>query len=452
MNINDLNPNQYQVVSSPQLNVNNLPQGSYSKVNLPPSPLQEQQSPGFFGQIGQAFQGGIQQAKEGYSQAYNAQNPLQLLEGGTKLAAGAFNAAFSPAAPIFNPVSQGINKSADLIGSNPSVQKFAMSPAGQATARGAEDIGNLATVAQGVAGGMQAKEILPSLAESAKNNIQGGVEAIKASREAKAVAQENSKITDTISPKPTAKEARLAQSEGRFVEGRKPTLLRSGTEDTILPSKKTISASQTIQKNIPGASKMTPSDLYKAVDKNITDTATKLRPQMDATPIRPETIEKINTDWQALKKQQMADAPATEEANVLKRQNKFESLLQKSGAQNHGDLWDTAIKYDNSIPDSVKKANSMSPESLQLQKQEWLDNRQILSDAMGKSDIPEFKQMSDMYEAKNNLLSKTSVQDAAPSKLKQWIKDNPKKATAMAGLLGVEGAKILGFDIRDLIP
>lgn len=272
-------------------------------------------------------------------------------------------------------------------------------------------------------------------------------EGFQASREAKATQEATSKISETISPKATVKQAKIAQTEGRLVQGKEPTLFKAGTEDKILPSKKTLSASETIQKNIPGASKMKPAELYKAVDENISKTAKALRPEMEKTPIKPETIQKINDDWSALKKSQLAEAPANEEANVAKRQTKFESLLQKSGNQSHADLWDTAINYDNSIPDRVKQATSISDESLQLQKEEWLQNRQILSDAIEKSSKPEFKQMSDMYEAKNGILSKAKVEGAKISKVNQFLKSNPKIVAALGGATIYEIAKHLGIPL-----
>jgi hypothetical protein len=316
----------------------------------------------------------------------------------------------------------------------------------------AELTGQTVMGAADVMGGVGLLRKTPSLVKSGLSKADEAYQALKASRQVSTTKKATEKVTEMISPKATAREARLAQSQGRFVEGREPTLFRGGTEDVILPSSKTKSAAQTIVENIPNAQKMTPSELYRAVDNNIKETATKLRPQMEATPIKPQTIEKLNSDWEVIKKSQLADAPATEEANVIKRQLKFESLLKKSGSNNHADLWDTAVKYDDSIPESVKKANNLSPESLQLQKDEWLQNRQILSDAIEKNSRPEFKQMSDMYKAKNDLLSKTKVEGASPSKIKQWAKDNPKKATALTTILGLEGLKLLGIDIRDLLP
>lgn len=276
-------------------------------------------------------------------------------------------------------------------------------------------------------------------------------EGFQASREAKATADATDKITEMISPKATAKEAKLAQAQGRFVEGKPETFFKSSTPPKILPSKKTLSATDTIIKNIPEAPKMSPSQLYKAVDENITKTATDLRPEMAKTPIKPETVDKINNDWEALKKTQLSDAPATEEPNVIKRQGKFESLLRKSGSGTHADLWDTRIAYDDSIPEGVKKATSLSPESQQIQKEEWLQNRAILNDAindsahgMGKTSQNAFGKMSDMYEAKNGLLSQTKLDTGVtPSKLSQAYNSKPAKIIKKG--LGLLGAKEVLF-------
>jgi hypothetical protein len=267
------------------------------------------------------------------------------------------------------------------------------------------------------------------------------------------------KVTELISPNATAKEAKLALSEGRFVEGKPGGILKSGTPDKILPSEKTVSASQTIINKIPGAAKMSPAELFKAVDGNIIKTAEELKPVMKATPIKPETIQKINTDWEAVKQAQIAEAPATEELNVLKRQAKFEATLKKSGNASQNDLWETRIAYDNSIPDNVKRANILSPESLQIQKEEWLQNRAVLNDAMndlangmGETSRKAFKEMADLYNAKTGLLSKTKINAAELSKLRALIKQHPKMAAIIFGALGLEGAKILGIDVRNLLP
>lgn len=266
-------------------------------------------------------------------------------------------------------------------------------------------------------------------------------QAYTAGKEAKA----GDKILETISPKPTVKEARLAQSQGRLIQGKERTFFKAGTEDKIAPTEKLKQAKDIIIQRIPNATKLNPKQLYTAVDSEITNTATKLRPQMEATPIKPETIGKINTDWEKLKKIQLEAADATEEANVAKLQKQFEAKLQKSGSGNHADLWDTRIEYDNSIPKNVKEANAMSSESLQNKKEIWLQNRQILSDAindvehgMGELASKPFKEMSNLYEAKNNLLSKAKVDKAQVSKLKELVQKNPEVASLLKAGLGIE--------------
>jgi len=265
----------------------------------------------------------------------------------------------------------------------------------------------------------------------------GGVSGAIRGRPARVQQSASNKVTEMISPKATIREARLAQSQGRLVEGRKAGFFRGGTEDTILPSTKTQSATKTVLKNIPNARKMSPPELYKAIDKKITTTATKLRPKMKATLIKPETVEKIDRNWKELKQIQMSDAPATEEMNVLKRQSKFESFLKKSKAGTHEDLWDTRIEYDKSVPDAVKKANNMSSESLQLQKEEWLDNRRILSEAFEDSTKPEFKTMTDLYEARNGLMSNTKIQKGQPSTIRQIYDSKTGKVIRTVAKYGV---------------
>lgn len=99
------------------------------------------------GSISNAFSSGYQQAQQGQEQGTNASNPLQLLEGGTKLVAGAINAAAAPLAPIFAPIGAAVNAVADQVSNSKAVQGFAMGKGGDIASRVAEDVGNVATVA-----------------------------------------------------------------------------------------------------------------------------------------------------------------------------------------------------------------------------------------------------------------------------------------------------------------
>lgn len=99
-----------------------------------------------------AFKSGIDKTKTGYTQAQNAHNPLELIEGGLKQGAGVVEAATAPLAPVFKPLGDAINYVGDKIGDIPAVQRFANSKAGETTSRIAEDVADATTIAGAVAG------------------------------------------------------------------------------------------------------------------------------------------------------------------------------------------------------------------------------------------------------------------------------------------------------------
>lgn len=99
-----------------------------------------------------AFQSGVETSKRGYEQASNAKNVGDLFGGSLNFLGGAIGAAFSPLSGITKPISQAVNYTSDIIGNIPAVQKFATSPAGEATSAGVEAANNLNTVFGMVAG------------------------------------------------------------------------------------------------------------------------------------------------------------------------------------------------------------------------------------------------------------------------------------------------------------
>ncbi len=143
--------------------------------------------------ISSAFQGGVNQVKEGYNQAKNATNILQLLEGGTNLAAGAINTVLSPAAPVGAVINEvGVKPTSNLISDIPAVQKFAGSKAGEITNRAVTDVNNLNTVAGGVAGAME----LPKTISSIKDNVSNAIDKIQNPPPKPPAVLDESKITD----------------------------------------------------------------------------------------------------------------------------------------------------------------------------------------------------------------------------------------------------------------
>lgn len=119
-------------------------------------------------EIKDSFKAGIDQGKEGYEEAMNSGgNPLTAAEGAVKFGAGAVNAVFSPIAPLTKPIGEGIGKVSDLLGSIPAVQRFAQSNAGKTTARVADDVNNISTIAGAVAGTKGAPEVAAKVGEVA---------------------------------------------------------------------------------------------------------------------------------------------------------------------------------------------------------------------------------------------------------------------------------------------
>lgn len=263
------------------------------------------------------------------------------------------------------------------------------------------------------------------------------------------------KISDMISPKPTIAQAKQAMTEGRLFNGSDPTLLKAGSGPQIAASTQQAASAQTIGRLIPGADSMDEPTLYGALKDKISETAQTLKPQMEATPIKPETVSAVKDNWASLKKTQIEDALATDEPNVTKMQSNFQKFLNKSASGNMNDLWETAKGYDDSIKANVKAATDSSPHELQMAKDIWLQNRGILRDAindtangMGKTSQTAFKDMRDMYEGQNGLLSKAKATgEGAPSKLEQFGKTKTGKALKY-GAEAVVGGTILDKGLK----
>lgn len=129
------------------------------------------------GQIGAAAGAGINEIGQGFSQANTTSaNPINPLEAAGKIGAGAASVALSPLAPILNPtVGAATNAIADKVSDSPSLQSFALSPAGNMTSRVVGDVSNLDTIAGAVTGAddpaalaSQAKDAVDAITPAAK--------------------------------------------------------------------------------------------------------------------------------------------------------------------------------------------------------------------------------------------------------------------------------------------
>lgn len=263
-------------------------------------------------------------------------------------------------------------------------------------------------------------------------------------------------LQEKIAPKVDANAIKLALKEGRIMPGQDPTLLRDGTPDQILPSDVSTKATFTVAKQIPNVNDLSTPEIHAELGNKISETAKGLRPAMEATPVSENTVTQITNAWKALKSKQLNDPYTPSTVDVSKLQKNFEeNFLQKSASDNFGNLWDTRIKYDNSVPTNVKNATSLSSDVLQTQKSFWLQNRGILNSAindassgLGKTSQQAFSDMNDMYNAQKGIESSYQLpKETNPSGIKNFFKNTTAgkaiKTVAGGGTVFEVGKKLL---------
>jgi hypothetical protein len=125
----------------------------FKPVSSAPSPTT---NTGILATIKNAAAAGISKIKSGFAEVQQPMNsPADIakpVEAGLKIGAGTVETAASPLAPLFSPVGKLIGYVSDKLSDNPTVQRFAMSGAGGAVSRVAEDVGNATEIAGAVVG------------------------------------------------------------------------------------------------------------------------------------------------------------------------------------------------------------------------------------------------------------------------------------------------------------
>ncbi len=316
----------------------------------------------------------------------------------------------------------------------------------QGAAEGLQNQGNINEVAsstitkglEGAAGGA----VIGGVAGAAPDVLSGIGEKLSSTPE-KLSEQELSKIQETISPKLTAKEQQLAESQGRVVKGKEPGFFLSGKPDTVIPSDQVMKNSEIIQKNIPGAANMDEATLADELKIKSSEVAQELKPKLQEIPASGKSITKMNNDWANIKAQQ-SETPEFQDAPGSKAfQKQFETRLKEiSSDSNLNDIWESAKSYDESVPENVKNATELSDAKLQYRKEMWLENRRIFknaindaSDGLGKESKKAFEDMTAMYDSRENIISKAKVKvKGGPSKISKAANSLPGKVAI--GVLG----------------
>lgn len=273
------------------------------------------------------------------------------------------------------------------------------------------------------------------------------------------------KVQDLITPKLTAAEQRAAMAEGRVTRG--GTSLLGGTKpDIVAPSEQTQQNTATVLRNIPGAGKMNDEQLAYALKEKTTAMAKDLKPNLQAIPIDQKVTGQAFSEWKALKTAQ-ADTPefVDNQSGNTKFQQQFENRLkslewdiqnpetgkmQVPTPKNADDVWEARKAYDESIPPNVKNANAQSAPQLQLRQKMWLENRDILnrildqvSQKLPESTQPTFREMSNMYNARQTIVKNTKINtEGTPGLASHLLREGLKYGAGIT--VGSAGAGLLG--------
>lgn len=440
---------------------------------------------------GEKINQGLTDVVQGSKQKSTSQAIQQAGRGALGALSGVVGGATAPIAPILEPLGKEFQKIGestvkkegqtdlsgglmDKITNLPSVQKFAIN-----NPNAGEVITDLVNVIGAILGARKAPEAIESASRTAVDIIgkppgpdMGGtglkgsltplIDNVKNAPKdifnkiktlGKTEPNDLEIISEKIAPKPTVKEVKNAMAQGRLYSGSDPTALRGTSGGKIAASDQQFKTTQTIYKNIPDAAKMDDPTLYSALSEKIGETARNLKPEMQKIPVNRETTGKAFEKWKELKTSRAQNADFVDNlAGNKALQTQFENhlkdlewdIMDKTGKfksptpKTLDDVWETAIKYDNSVPDNVKQATSISDSKLQFRKEMWLENRailrNILTDAengLGKTAKDAFIEMRDMYEGQNGLLSKAKVEKPQSSKIMQAVKNNPLVKTTI---------------------
>ena len=162
-----------------------------------------------------AFQGGQQQVQTGANEVANptASTPLgvagQGAEGALSTESGIASMITSPIAPLMAPIGKLIQTAGEGYGSIPAVQQFAMSNAGQATSRVAQDVSNAGNVAGTITGIDQAVKATPGAVQAVKDTASNVADTVKTGATA---------VKEAIAPSAETQAAQQASTAAAHVQ------------------------------------------------------------------------------------------------------------------------------------------------------------------------------------------------------------------------------------------
>lgn len=256
---------------------------------------------------------------------------------------------------------------------------------------------------------------------------------------------------ELMTPELNVKNFREAANQGLAVR-ESNNFWRASSPDKIELSNRLAAAGKTLMEKFPTLSKLKDVELPVKIKEEIGKIANEIRPHFKEINVSKEIKTKISDTWEKVKRAQEKN-PDFSFAGVNSMQKNFETEILPKLTQkfqdakgkfrnvNLEDVWDLVKGYDKSVPDRVKNAVETASDSrLLVQKDAWLQNREILRDTIDSlaetmKDLnakKAFKQMSDLYEAQEVILKNLKPQKGKDGAFKAAAKE-VIKASALPG-------------------
>jgi len=229
-------------------------------------------------------------------------------------------------------------------------------------------------------------------------------------------------LEQTISPKLTIKrkgelikKGLVEKGEAVPLVGKAPDIIRAGkTEQAI---------ADTFRKSIKNAEKLDEFQLVTKAGDSIADIAKTIRPVLKKIGFsegsKKEILNSVDDIIEQQKKDPLFFTKKTSNAAFQKQFKEFMGSMDnkikdidtgKLRDWTMEDVWDLRISYDDIVSKTVKNSTENSSELLQYQKDMWLQNRRLLNEWLfDKVPSQEFRDMSNLYEGINNIVTKGNV-------------------------------------------
>lgn len=259
---------------------------------------------------------------------------------------------------------------------------------------------------------------------------------------------------ELVTPELNLKNFREAAGQGLAVRESKKAW-RGMAPDKIDLNQRLLNAKQTLAEKFPNLLKMDDVELPKQIDNEIGIIAKAIKPAFEQIKISTDIKGKIKETWEKIKRGQSKN-PDFSFAGVNTMQKNFENEIMpklmekfkdakgKFREANLNDIWELVKGYDKSVPDRVKNATDVTSDSrLLVQKEAWLQNRELLRDTIDSlaetmKDLnakKSFKQMSDLYQAKEVILKNLKPNKGGEGRIKRAAKFTAKSLLP-AGVVG----------------